>query len=416
MNTADVKKILSDTAYIKTSGSAEELACAQYIVKKCEELGLQARMESFAVKMYAVQSACLRIGGREFPCQVYHGCGNGSVKAKLYYLADLSSQSLKKCRDRIVLLDKGISYKLYDMIVAHGAVGVIAACGAMGDAERAIDWREIRFTTETGECLPCVNIHIRDVLRLVKEGAKEAEITVQHTSYMGKSHNVILDMDGECDETVVISAHYDSTSLSIGAYDNMSSVIGLLYLAEWLSHVKLHRRVRLLWCGSEERGLLGSFAYCRGHADELKNTVLNINLDMLGCALGNFVAFNCVGDGMQDLLTKFLAKHRFAGTVRYDIRSSDSNSFLYHGVPAVSFARYFPTSPMPIHTSRDTAEVLCGRRLLADMRLIAKFVAYAADGDFLPGEISEKIATAVAAYFERRTMLLEANDAAYDIT
>ena len=71
---------------------------------------------------------------------------------------------------------------------------------------------------------------------------------------------------------------------------------------------------------------------------------------------------------------------------------------------------------MPIHTSCDTAEVLCGRRLLADMRLIAKFVAHAADGDFLPGEISEKIATAVATYFERRTMLLEANDATYDIT
>ena len=34
-----------------------------------------------------------------------------------------------------------------------------------------------------------------------------------------------------------------------------------------------------LWCGSEERGLLGSKAYVAAHEEDLKKTVLNINLD-----------------------------------------------------------------------------------------------------------------------------------------
>ena len=47
---------------------------------------------------------------------------------------------------------------------------------------------------------------------------------------MGDSHNVILDLPGETDEMIVLSAHYDSTPLSQGVYDNMSGSVGLLVL------------------------------------------------------------------------------------------------------------------------------------------------------------------------------------------
>ena len=51
---------------------------------------------------------------------------------------------------------------------------------------------------------------------------------------MGQSHNVILDLPGEGEDYIVFTAHYDSTSLSQGAYDNMSGSVGLLGLAKFI--------------------------------------------------------------------------------------------------------------------------------------------------------------------------------------
>ena len=48
--------------------------------------------------------------------------------------------------------------------------------------------------------------------------------------------------------------------------------------------------LRFVFCGSEERGLLGSKAYVRDHEKELRQTVLNINLDMIGTYMGKFIA------------------------------------------------------------------------------------------------------------------------------
>ncbi len=111
------------------------------------------------------------------------------------------------------------------------------------------------------------------------------------------------------------------------------------------------------------------------------------------------------------MLERFLAKHRFGGSVKFDIRSSDSNSFVYYGVPAVSFARYFPSALSPVHTRYDTADFVSERRLLDDMRLIAKFTEYAANAELPEREIDEKISTAVSNYFQRRAVLAEVDNA-----
>ncbi|WP_289481240.1 M28 family peptidase, partial [Klebsiella pneumoniae] len=62
-----------------------------------------------------------------------------------------------------------------------------------------------------------------------------AKIVLKQEEYEGNSHNVILELPGEIDEYIVLTAHYDSTSLSQGAYDNMSGSIGLLGIAEHFS-------------------------------------------------------------------------------------------------------------------------------------------------------------------------------------
>ena len=67
MDNKKIMEILQDTAYVRTGGSAEELRCANYIVARCAELGLAARLEGFTVPMSAIQEAKLLVDGKEIP-------------------------------------------------------------------------------------------------------------------------------------------------------------------------------------------------------------------------------------------------------------------------------------------------------------------------------------------------------------
>ena len=405
MNSKMIEKILSDTAYVRTSGTKEELACAEYIKSLCSDMNLNAKIEAFPITMYKTNIARLVVDGKEIPCRAFNGSASKTVKGKFYYLRTTDAPSLKKCKDKIVLVNNPVNFTLYDQLIENEALGIIAYTGTVLSDDRDIDQREICFELPKDSRLPIVNVNVNDAVSLVRKDSKFAEITVEQTSYIGESHNVILDIEGEKDETIIISAHYDSTFLSTGAYDNMSSCIGLLYLAEHFATNRPKRRIRLLWCGSEERGLLGSAEYCSMHKNELKNTILNINLDMLGAVMGYFVPFNCINDEMNDFLTKFLKSNRLFVDIRYKLRSSDSSSFVRAGVPAVSFTRTTPNGTGTIHTPYDTAEIVSAKMLLTDMKIITKFTEIFANSDEIPCsiEISEKIKEETEIFFKRKT-------------
>ena len=399
MNRKTVGNILAQTAYIRTAGSPKERQCAEFFRDFCKKQNLQAQLQPFALKMYEVTEESLQIDGRQIPCTGYRGAANGTVTGKLFYLTSLDPVALRKCKDKIVLSDKRLDRNLYDLLADYGAKGVITYSGNAMFADRDIEIRELRFLTGEDKPLPAVNIHVCDAIELVKSRGKTATITLSQIPYTGHSNNVVLDLPGQSRETVVVSAHYDSTDYSNGAYDNMSSCITLLYLAEYFASVPHKRSIRLLWCGAEERGLLGSLAYCC--QQDLKETVLNINLDMLGSAMGEFTAFSCADEPMQTELKRFLAKHRYEASVRYGIRSSDSNSFVYYGIPAVSFARYAPGTTAAIHTRYDSLDVVDAGTLLRDSKLIAAFTQKIADAPQLHISISQKIKEEVDAYMER---------------
>ncbi len=409
MNCKFVNEILKNTAYPRISGTISEKTAAEYIKSLCDKMNFNAKIESFPLTMYETKTAKLIIDGKEISCTAHFGSASKNIKAEIFYLSSDSEILLKKCKGKIVLIDTPLRYALYDKLTQNGAVGVITYNGNLCFKENDIDQKELCFKIKEENLLPCLNIGAADAFDIVKKNRKTAEITVEQTSYVGESHNVILDIDGETDEMIVVSAHYDSTQHSNGAYDNMSSCIGLFYLAEYFSLHRLKRKIRLLWCGSEERGLLGSEEYCDMHKAENEKTVLNVNLDMLGTVMGSFCAFDCINEEMERFITKFLARHRFPANVKYSIRSSDSNSFIKAGVPAVSFGRHSPANFGTIHTRFDTAELVSAKRLLGDMKIIAQFTEVFANAENFPVslEISEKIKTDTQNFFNRKTRAIK---------
>ncbi|MBE6604687.1 MAG: Zn-dependent exopeptidase M28 [Ruminococcaceae bacterium] len=404
MNGKIINKILSDTAYVRYAGTEGERRCAEYLKEICSQMGLIAQAEDFPLYMFQAHTQRLVVDNEEFDCRGYWGLQGGIACGKLYYLQSTDANSLKGCKDKVVIIDNPLKPDLYHAIAQGGARGIITYSGNANLPDHDIDIKRIGFHIDGGNEIPVVNVHIKSALRLIKKQGKVCHLCLEQSRYVGSSQNIILDIAGESERQIIITAHYDTTALSVGAYDNMSGAIALLYIAEYFAKRKNRLSLRLVWCGGEELGLLGSLEYCRKHRSELKNTVLNINLDMIGSVMGEFTAFSCADEKMKDHLEAFLKKHRFGGAVHYKIRSSDSNSFVYFGVPAVSFARYAPSSLAQIHTRYDTAKILSSKSLLKDMKMITAFVEdlQCDFEDFAPISISEEIKSDVEKYMKKQ--------------
>lgn len=403
MNAKEIMQIFEDTAYVRMGGSMEELRAAEYLVERCGKMGLEARINPFDVDMATIHEAQLHVDGREISCKGYLNCGSGTVEAPLYYLRGTDRMSLAGCKDKIVLIDGYLGYWIYQDILENGALGFITYDGHINYSDRDIDQRELRGFVHKGKKIPGVNINVKDAVELVRGDGKVARIEIKQHEYVGQSRNVVLDLPGEVPQTIVLSAHYDSTSLSQGAYDNMSGAVGLLGIAEHFAKVPHRYGLRFLWCGSEERGLLGSTAYC-AMEENLKDCVLNINLDMIGCIMGKFIACVSAEEKLVSYIEYLSMEKGFSVTAKQDVYSSDSTPFADGNVPSLSFARIAPSNTATIHNSYDTMALMKGEQMEADINFIVAFTERMANASLIPvsGEIPAEVKEKLDIYLCRK--------------
>ena len=373
MQAQDIMKIFEDTAYVRMGGSPEELKAAKYLQEKCAQLGLEAKLEAFDVDMATIEEAVLLVDGKEIPCKGYLCAGSGEVEAPFYYLRNTDPHSLSLCKGKIVLIDGYLGYWMYQDLLENGAVGFITYDGNANYVDFDMDQRELRSYVSKGNKIPGVNINAKSAIAFIRDGAASAKIILKQNEFVGQSHNVVLDLPGEIPEYIVLTAHYDSTSLSQGAYDNMSGSVGILGVAEHFAKNPHRYGLRIIWCGSEERGLLGAKAYCAAHEDELEKFVLNINLDMIGCIMGKFISCCTAEEPMVHYIKYLCSEWGFGIHAYQDVYSSDSTPFADRGIPAVSFARAAPPNTATIHNSYDTMAVMKGEQMVEDMNFIIAF-------------------------------------------
>lgn len=405
MNTTQVLKLFEDTAYVRTGGSAEEKMCAEYLKNACLAYCKDVTLAPFAVDMATIQTAELTVDGVSIPCKGYLCAGSHEVEAPFYYLRNTDAGSLSRCRGKIVMIDGYLGYWVYRDILKNGAVGFITYDGNANYADCDIDQRELRSYVSQGDKLPGVNINAKAAIDLIQKDSKTARIVLKQEEFTGESQNVIAVLPGEIAETIVLSAHYDSTSLSQGAYDNMSGCVGLLGLLEYFSTHPHRYGLRFLFCGSEERGLLGSKAYVGALSEEeKKRIVLNINLDMIGCAMGKFIACCSAEEKLVHYITYLSLEKGFGVSAKQDVYSSDSTPFADQGIPSLSFARIAPPNTATIHNSYDTVKVMNAAQMLADTDFIRVFTERMATAEFCPvaREIPEKVKEKLDVYLLRK--------------
>lgn len=225
---------------------------------------------------------------------------------------------------------------------------------------------------------------------------QSVELTASVARTVVTDRNLVAKLEGSDprlkQEAVIISAHHDHNGtddaiIYAGADDNGSGTVAVLDIAEaYITAAQQgHRPKRTIifavW-GSEERGLLGSWAWVENPLWPLDKTVATLNMDMIGrneevpdgggrrfrglkvqSAASNANSVHVMGYSFSPDLASLVkqADREIDLTLRMDydnnasnlVRRSDQWPFLQNGVPAV----FFHTGLHPdYHTPGDRPE------------------------------------------------------------
>ena len=371
----DLQQIFDNTDFVHASGTKEELQVAEYLKTQCENMGVASRIEGFRVAMGEIETAHLYADGEEVTCKAFTCCGSGVAEGELYYMPGTDPVSIAGAKDKLVLMDtQGVGFFVYQDLMKAGAKAILFQYGNLHYPQQDIDQRDLREVVVGEERkVLCAMLHCSDAVKLVKNNVKKIRLEVEQREYDGESHNVIAELPGKKEEWIVLTAHYDTTSLSHGAYDNMSGCAGLLGIMEYMKDKERNYGLRFVFCGSEERGLLGSKAYVKDHEAELEKIVFNINLDMIGTYMGKFIACASAEEKLAHYISYMAAETGFPVATETGVYSSDSTPFADKGIPAVSFARLAGGTVAPIHCRYDVKEIMSMEQLQKDIDFLILF-------------------------------------------
>ena len=204
--------------------------------------------------------------------------------------------------------------------------------------------------------IPGANLHYKDAVELVTEGAAVVCLAVEQEVTACTSRNVVARIEGtdKKDEILTLTAHYDSVPEGPGAYDNMAGAAIIMELCRYFQQYRPRRTMEVVWFGAEEKGLLGSRDYIRVHESELGAHRFNMNVDLAGQLIGGNVLGVTGEASVCDKLLEIADGAGIGASVKNQIWGSDSNSFAWKGIPAMTLNR----DGFGMHTRYDTIDLL----------------------------------------------------------
>lgn len=375
-------ELLEKIGFTRVAGSAEELKAAEILKAECDSIGVPAVIEPFTIEDAEIETATFEIlepFHRSFEVTGYKCAQNTpeeGLVADFLYVENAFDVNLVDAKGKIVLVNGYMRVPQFRKLIKAGVAGIVTMEGEIRDKldETDLSTRTLRRTLRAFGNVPAVNIRIKDAMELVREGASKAKIVLKNTTVERTSHNVIATVLGteKPEEIISFGAHYDSVPFSTGVYDNGAGSVINMEILRYFKENPPKRTIKFMWYGSEEIGLEGSWAYVKGHKDELKDHLLMINVDVGGPILG-FDEMSVTADEKLVSFSDYMMK--IAGhsvEVRQGIYSSDSIPFADSGVPGVNFARAGAHGAAYIHNRYDTLEFMS-----ADM--LAKTTAHVLD-------------------------------------
>ena len=386
--------LLKKLGFERLSTFEGEKKAAEILCDEIRAIGLEPTVETFMAPRYTVTSCALEVTApfnKAIECTGYGFTGNDAkdgIEAEFQYIEGFEPIDLVGVRGKIVMFTSGMSHTNYEALVKAGAVGFIATAGHFRDklSETDLDERLLRsIYTEHGK-IPGVCIRVKDALAIIPKHPARVKLTLAQEEGEAESQNVTCEIKGSehPDEIIVYTAHYDTVRFSKGFFDNSTGSAMVMEMIRHYAENPPKRTVRFVFCGSEERGLLGSKDYVQKHAEELEKFRLCINLDMAGPILGREVANVTAEESLCHALSFMYKEIGYPMLVRQDIYSSDSIPFADKGIPAINFFRTAAPGSSQFHCRYDVIDILSGESLAKTTNFIKYFSDRVVNSTFFP--------------------------------
>jgi Iap family predicted aminopeptidase len=347
---------------VRTAGSPEAARAAEAIADALRETRLEPHFQEFPLLGYDAEEPEVEIDGERWaagPCMYAHPT-DGFVEGRVRHIATSRPDGLFPPAHSFAVEDAdGRELARLEMTPFGGPA--------------------IPFIVGPRQVLigPTAFISGADAQRLVERESATARVRIGGRFVPGRTErNVVAVLPGASEETIVVSAHYDSVWRGPGTIDNATGVEGVRRLAErFAAEPGRPRSIAFCAFAAEEIGLLGarrfvSEASLRGELDRIVGVV---NLDCI--AHGERL---CVLASPPDVLGRAQALAESLGlTERYETeftttaRGVDSVPFAEEGVPAASILHF----PYPeYHLPSERLELVDERRLADSVDLAAALV------------------------------------------
>jgi Iap family predicted aminopeptidase len=366
----------------RPGGSAGNLAAADYIEGVFRTCGLAVERQYFPCTSWEAHESYLQVNEEWMqsaanvfspPCDV-----TGQVVAA-GTLAELENVNL---RGQIALIygdltrqplpAKAWAYKdekdarIVEILEEKRPAALITVQSRIGDLERLVE--DADFT------IPSATVSAQVGLQLLKRHLATVHLRIASTRTAGESCNVVARHPGSGAGTILICAHYDTKFDTPGAADNGSGVSVLLTLAQMLSQQIHPHALEFVAFSNEEYLPLGDDAYFVRHSDSFDEMLAVINIDKVGCTLGNnSITTLSASEPFQEHLAALTQS--YPGVIWVDPWiESDHAFFAWRGVPCIPISN--SGAPRFDHLRGDTIEWISAAKLNEAASLIHEIVEH----------------------------------------
>ena len=397
--------------YIREAGTPTEEKAASLIREELKSFGMESVLSEFTFDTWEIRKAELTVTepyNKTYQVTGYQRCGSTAeegVEAEFLYVENGDDISLSHAAGKIVMVNEIVRKDMYLKLLKAGAAGFVSISGSPTDTgedripRAAAIPKKVYEALNEKERIQGVGIHYLDAVEMVTEGAKRVRLTLLQEEVTRTSRNVEARIQGSdrADEILTLTAHYDSVPEGPGAYDNMAGAAIIMEVCRYLKEHQPRRTVEFVWFGAEEKGLLGSRHYIKLHEQELGKHRFNMNVDLAGQLVGGNVIGVTADPSVCSMLTYLAAETGIGMTTKNQIWGSDSNTFAWKGIPAMTLNR----DGFGMHTHYDTVDLLSAWSLERSARLLAHIAENLGNIDSIPfpQEIPEEFKKQLDEYF-----------------
>jgi len=413
-----MKKMLEfvkELSFVRIGGSAEEKRAAELILQEVNQAAGEAgRQDSkgeymtFHIPGATVTKCSVQAAGRELPSVAFLRSGNIDRECELVYLdgaTEIDFAGAGSLEGKAVLLNSLSDEDVYKRLVEHKAAAFLVMKGKYyySTEEASLYPVVLREHFTRNGVIPGFTIPTADALWLVQQGIEKVHLVLEQEDTEPESQNILAVVEGRDlkEESIVLTAHYDSVPVGTGSWDNATGAAALLAIFKHFVSNPPRRTLRFIWCGSEELGLRGSKAYVEQKEELLDKTVFCFNFDMCGTALGANKISVTGNKELQTFVEQYCKIKSYSAEIGVGVHSSDSAPFCDKNIPALGLCR--GTATAEIHTIHDLMDTLSEKEMCKNVDFAIQIIGDVANAAVIPvkKEMPEDTRKELDKYFHR---------------